>query len=238
MPSESSVKSLPLHPNGHLGLARAGEPVTVLRSRGEEHVLGLRYGCAVCDEAPELRVTAAAVEVLNACPYPEGITTEIVLAVPSGRIIVTDNLRHVYDWDDEAIGDYNTAIGQARAIRAMADAGCAYGPVGNSCPGFYRTGPDSYIIARGGYDEDSGDRTSPATGAKQLASICTDLWAYSLADLAHFTSLGGSITELGGNADIVDVTPGAYRFTHHTGEATFDHDTAQPLIFAHVERIA
>ena len=236
MLTDASFRDLPLLSNGHLGLVREGDLVTVLRFDGEERTLGVRRCCDVCGERPQLKVTANAVEVTNACPYPRGITTETTLRVPSGRIVVTDDLRGVYGWDLETIGDYNTTAGQDRAIRSLAAAGCAFGPVGNSCPGLYRTGPDTYLIATPGYDENEGDEQ--LAGAERIAGIITDLWAYSIADADDFTARGGSIAGLGWNAEVVDVTPGTYQVIHHTGEADFDHGAPTALIFAHIRRIA
>ncbi|SEM77716.1 hypothetical protein [Streptacidiphilus jiangxiensis] len=235
-PDLPSLQDLPLHSNGHLGLAGEGSLVTVLRAGGEERIMGVRHSCAVCGESPQLEVTADAVEVTNACLYPDGITTETTLNVPSGKIVITDDLRGVYGWDLETIGDYNTAAGQDRAIRSLAAAGCAFGPVGNSCPGLYRTGPDTYVIATPGYDEDEGDEQ--LAGAERIAGIVTDLWAYSIADVDDFTARGGSVADLGWTADVVDITPGTYQVIHHTGEAGFDHDAPGALVFAHIQRIA
>lgn len=233
-PADYGYQDLPLKPNGHRELIHDKENlVTVLRIDGRERVIGVQYSCAVCDERPHLQVTPDAVEVVNPCPFPDGITTEITLAVPSGKIVVTDDLRPLYDWDDNQVGDYNTAAGQANAIRAMAAAGCAYGPVGNSCPDLYRTGPDSYTIARSGWNDEDEDLL-PA--GERLAGICTDLWAYSIADLDDFLQRGGDVDSF--NAEVVEVTPGTYRFVHLTGRADFDHDATGPLVFARIQRIA
>ncbi|MFE4512592.1 hypothetical protein ACFRMQ_00120 [Kitasatospora sp. NPDC056783] len=231
-----SFQNLPLHPNGHLGLVRDGALVTVLRMEGQEHILGVRHSCVVCDEGSQLQVGARAVEVTNPCSYPDGITTETILHVPSGRIVIADDLRAVYGWDRETIGDYNTAAGQDRAIRSLAAAGCAFGPVGNSCPGLYRTSPDTYVIATAGYHENGSE--DQLAGAERVAGIITDLWAYSIADLDDFTARGGSVAALAWSADIVDITPGTYQVTHHTGEVGFDHDAPGALTFAHIRRIA
>ncbi|MCZ1021106.1 hypothetical protein [Streptomyces noursei] len=181
------------------------------------------------------RVVEDAVEVVDPCPYPDGITTTITLDVPSGKLLVTDDLRPVFNWDDNVIADYNTVLGQAQAVEAMAAVGCAYGPVGNSCPGLYRTGPDSYIIASPRYDDDDNPSIPEST---RLAGICTNLWAYSLADFEHWKAKGGDPAELGWTGTVVDVPPGAYRFTHHSGERGFDSDSLETVIFAHIECVA
>jgi hypothetical protein len=196
----------------------------------------LPQSCEVCDMQPTGRIVGDAVHVLDPCPYPNGITTEITINVPSGKIIVADDLRPVFKWDDSTMARYGTTIGQAQAIKAMAAIGCAYGPAYNCGLGLWRTGPDSYIIANPAYSEE--DDEPSILGATLLAKICTDLWAYSIADYDHWLSQGGDPHQLSWADTIVDVTPGTYRFTHHSGERGFDHEGADDVIYAHVERIA
>lgn len=242
---ESPVRTLPLHANGHVMTRENEAEVEVLFFSGfpgmEDHepmVQGLSYTCAMCGEWPTLRVTGEGVFIDSPCPCSEGIITVVTLEVPSGKILVADNLRDIYRVDRTGMADYNTPLGQAQYIKAMAGVGCAYGPVGNSCPGLWRTGPDSYVIARMPYDEDDDLAKPEPPGAERLAGICTDLWAYCVADYEDWLRRGGEPQEvLGWSYDVVEVPPGTYRFTHHTGELDFDHD-ADHLVFAHIERIA
>lgn len=164
-----------------------------------------------------------------------GITTVITLAVPSGKLVVADDLRPVYDWLHDEVDDYNSPRGQAQATEAMARRGCAYGWVGNSCPGLYQTGKGTYVIASPSYSFDLGDEVLPANW-KLLASIITDLWAYSIADLADFELKSGNLKSLSWSVTSVDVNPGTYEFTHHTGEKNFNHD-ADTVIFADIRRV-
>ncbi|MFB6887204.1 hypothetical protein ACFCY8_41020 [Streptomyces noursei] len=230
-----TIERLPLQANGHLISLKA--EVEVLRLGGREpSVSGVASRCAVCDRRPVFRVTDSAVHVQEPCPYPDGITTKITIDVPSGKLLVTDNLRPVFNWDDNAIADYSSTLGQAQAAEAMAAVGCAYGPVGNSCPGLYRTSPDSYIIARPHYDDDDNPSIPVST---RLATIWTDLRAYSIADLEHWKAKGGDPAKLlGWTHTVVDVQPGTYQFIHHSGERGFDRKAAETVTFAHVERIA
>ncbi|GGS85211.1 hypothetical protein GCM10010156_49780 [Planobispora rosea] len=228
------VETLPLEANGHL-ISRKSQ-VKVLRPFDGEKplILSAEYCCAVCGAWPTFAITKDTVRVQEPCPYPDGITTTITLAVPSGKLLVTDDLRPVYDWNDESFASYNTALGKAQAIEAMAAIGCAYGPTSNCGLGLYRTGPDSYIIATASLDE--ADNPSPPDSAC-LASICTDLWAYSCADFEHWKARGGDPGTLDWSDTVVDVAPGTYRFIHHSGERGFDRDAIGTVIWAHVERI-
>jgi len=206
----------------------------VVSGSGEEPIAPcLAYTCALCDRPPKIQITDGAVQVQDPCPYPNGITTTITLSVPSGKMVVDDDLRSVYDWDREGLASYGTALGQAQVVEAMAAIGCAYGPVGNSCPGLYRTAPDTYVIAIPGY----GDGAPSLRDESCLASICTGLWAYSIADAGHWEERGGDPHVPGWSGTIVDVTPGTYRFTHTLGARIVDADGTAPQIFARVERV-
>lgn len=229
------MTGMALHPNGHL-LSRSPDLVVdVLQIPGHPgppFIDGpVADRCAICGDRPDFYVEDGFVCVREPCAYPDGIASLITLEVPSGRIIVTDDLRPMYQVDDGDL-DYNTALGQHVYMQRMAAQGCAYGPVGNSCPGLYRTGRDTYVIASPDYDE-ATDAPVGVEG-KILASITTDLWAYSIADFGHWRAKGGGSVR--GAFALVPVPAGVYRFTHHTGERGFDHD-ARPLVFADIARV-
>ncbi|WP_327359777.1 hypothetical protein [Streptomyces sp. NBC_01304] len=216
-----SLETLPLKSNGHL--ISPLDEVRVYRPGGDEEpvVFDITNSCDMCGEwLPEIRVTADAVELVNPCPYAAGVTTEITLSVPSGKLVVADDLSPIYDWRDKVTTSYGSAREQEQAVAIMAAAGCAFGPVGNSCPGLYRTGPDEYVIASG------------FTGGQKLAVIGTDIWTYSIADFEDWKARGGDAEE-----DVVDVRPGTYRFVHHFMERQFD-GLADTAVFAHIERLA
>ncbi|MER5988070.1 hypothetical protein [Streptomyces sp. NPDC001787] len=234
------ITTMRLNNNGHHLLRKGTDEVTVISEPGKERpdfVQGAYSACAVCDEQPTYVLRDGEVHAQDPCAHPMGITTEVTLDVPSGKLIVTDDLRDVYDTDFFAGADYNTALGQAQVIQAMAALGCAFGPVGNSCPGLYRNGADTYVIASVYVDEDTDD--APALPEPdRLARICTDLWAYMLADFEDWKAKGGTPQgRMLGDHTVIDVPPGTYKITHHTGEHSFDRD-ADLVEFAHIERIA
>ncbi|WP_141747714.1 hypothetical protein, partial [Streptomyces nanshensis] len=57
-------------------------------SFGELVVIGAHSRCADCDQAPVYVVGEEAVHVQSPCPFPDGITMQITLEVPSGQMIV------------------------------------------------------------------------------------------------------------------------------------------------------
>jgi hypothetical protein len=230
------ITDLTFRANGHLFHVEDGKQVAVFTLQPSEPFIPdlTAARCAFCDQwAEPLVVTSDAVTVATPCPYPDGLTSVITLEVPSGKVIVTDDLRPVYNWDDAEMASYNSALGQYQATGAMAAAGCAYGPVGNSCPGFYRTGGDTYVIASLAYDEETDKEVLPA-GWELLAGIVTDLWAYSVADFGDWVDKNGDPAT---PAVVVDLPRGTYQFTHHSGERSFNHDAEGTVVFAHIQRI-
>lgn len=230
----SLICALPFRANGHYTRIADGELADVYLPHLNPFPAQLNSNCYSCGDRLDLEVTEDAVTVVRPCSYPDGITTVITLAVPSGQLLVSDDLRPVYRWDGSAMADYNSALGQAQATMAMAEAGCAFSPVGNTCPALYRTGKDRYVIASPGYDEDTGTEQLPA-GWDRLAGIVTDLWAYSVADYAHWQSRGGNPAGLDWCETVIGIAPGDYQFTSHSGERSFNCHTAGTAIFAHIE---
>jgi len=234
-------QTLPLDQRGHL-FGKNVDTVKVILFEDHDLILGnagFSYRCAWCDAWQDFKVIDGVVCQPEPCPYPDGITTTVALAVPSGKLVVFDDLRDTYQLPPrvEEFASYNSVLGQHQVIEAMAAVGCAYGPVGNTCPGLYRTGEGTYAIASPDCDEDKGDNVLP-DGWTYLAGIITDLWAYSIADHADFTAKGGTANTGRSHApEVVNVPPGTYRFTHHTGESGFDSYADGAVIYADIERV-
>lgn len=230
------IINLPVESNGHQW-GRDGHAVDVIKDNGVQHVMGHHHGCVTCGEGLELEITETAAVPKEPCLYPDGITTKIVLRVPSGKIVVDDDLRPLYDGFNDHFASYNTDLGQSQVIKAFAEQGCAFGPVGNSCPGLYRTGEGTYVLASGVYDDEDDNEGLP-DGWELLASVCTDLWAYSIVDYDDWEAKGGKSTDHWGGAGIVEIPAGEYEFTHHTGEQGFNHWADGIIIFAHIRKTA
>lgn len=206
--------------------------------------MGLSYnGCSFCGQTPPLAADGEkrVVRVTEPCPTPEGITTEFYLDVPSGKIVVDDDLRPIYDFGIENLEhDYNTALGQSEMSIEMAKLGCAYGAVGNSCPNLYQTGEGTYVIATPDYgDDDAEDTDEPVSvPGKELAGICTDLWAYSIADYDDWIAKGGKETDHWAGPTVVEIPAGRYKFTHLTGRRGFDGWASGEITYATIEKIS
>ncbi|MBI5153022.1 MAG: hypothetical protein HZA36_00975 [Parcubacteria group bacterium] len=115
------------------------------------------------------------------CPYPDGIPLSVELNIPSGVIMVTDNLSPAFDVEripeKHGFYDINYDIGRVRFSRLMEEVGCAFLCVGQSFPGVYRLDSKHFTIARYGYDDDRGELHPEGI---LVASIDTELWWCSL----------------------------------------------------------
>lgn len=226
------------------------------------------FSCALCDEYPQFTVVEdgdgkpVSLHATSECSLPDGLKTIVDLAVPSGILVVSDDLRPVYGRDSTPRGEhpgYNSVAGQAHAIRDMAAQGCAYGPAFFG-PSLVRTGKDRYVIAS--IDTESQPGEEEYLAGVVVAKVSTNLWAYSIADFQDWRTklsarlretprqsstrpeamgsrpgyAGADPTTLPYGITAVDVTPGVYRFTYHGGEAQFDYDV-RPAIYADVERV-
>jgi hypothetical protein len=239
------MKRMIFRANGHLLSVPDGQVIMIIEDDGFGRAFSpeLPFPCQSCDASPWLRIAGDAAWMQGPCPYAGGITTIVTLAVPSGKLIVSDSLRPVYDWQaGDLTVSYNSLLGQHQAMVAMERAGCAFGPVGNTSPGLFSTGGDSYAIASLDYypgDGETGLSQEEATpqGWTLLAKTCTDLWAYSIADFEDWASRGGNALALGYGDTVISVPPGDYQFTHHTGERSFDSGADGTVIYAHVTRI-
>lgn len=200
------------------------------------------FECAWCGERPKIVLdetgTEPVVRAMTACSVPDGFKTVFELKVPSGRVVIDDDLRDVYNLSDEEadkLPSLNVRRGTHETSLAFAAIGCAHGYVGNSCPGFYKVGAGQYVIANSGSTDD--DVEIPIENGVKLAQIVTDLWWYSIADYDDFIARGGD-PKRSWCRNVVSVPPGTYRFIHHTNERGFNFDEfRKPVIYAHIERV-
>ncbi len=221
-------------------MERYGETVDVYAHPVDTFALRSVHECTFCGVRPQfyLERDDSKVTADSECTATDGVITTYEVVFPSGRVVVDDDLRDVFEIPIERGGEfysYNTAIGQRQVVMAYAEHDIAYGPVGNTCPDVYRVAEDKYQIANPAYDDD--DEPKDYDGVS-LAGVCTDLWAYTLMDYAQYQELGGS-EKMGWTRTIIDIKPGRYRFTHHTGERSFDYDQyKETQVYADFEWIA
>ncbi len=187
--------------------------------------------CPVCDEHLAMETNGQVMRPTTDCKYPDGMITETELNVPSGKIVVKDDLRQWFDY----VGDFNinSTKGTTLATIEMAKIGCAHGFVGNSCPGIYRQADDVYIIANPGYKNGSyedEDKIDPE--GEYVAGICTDLWWYSLVDYDEFKRRAGDITPEEAGAEVFEVRLGVYHFRQMREDLNNEEKDGVPYIYA------
>jgi len=183
--------------------------------------------CYTCGEEPDFETNGLVLRAKSTCPYPDGIPLIFELNVPSGVMIVANDLRRHFDF--QGYYSVNTVIGCVKTTKAMEAVGCAYAFVGNSCPGVYKTKEDTFVIASMGYDRETDKEIQPE--GVHVAGIVTDLWWYSIVDGDEFARRG---CEGEYDVDRVQVRPGVYRFTHHSLDHEDNFET-QPFIYTLIE---
>lgn len=238
------ITTIPLHPNGHRVTGRLGtDTVDVAWRDGignadNATMITHLFECKTCGDRPWPRLTEDGAFIDTPCLLPDGVTTTITLAVPSGKIIISDDLRPTYKIEDrEDWLTINSSSGMQRQGLAFAEIGCAWGFVGNSSPGLYRTGEHTYVIASPDYDEETDEVTGPLAAIKPLAAICTDTWAYCIADYGDFLARGGAGHTSWHARDVVEIPAGTYEFTTYSGKAGFECHGDGTVIFADIRRV-
>ena len=226
------------------GVLEGGPPLTTPHRLGRPS--GLR--CYYCGERLEIATDGRNFSVSGPpCPLPNGLEFhDIELNVPSGILVVDDDLRRWYplerDWE------INELPGKIKMIEDHAAVGLAMGFVGNSCPNLRRAGDQKFVVAR--YLEHVWDPNqevevdNPAANpwGEVLANVCTDLWWYSIADgddfarrLAHFTpEISLEDWAAGYTHNLVRVPPGVYRVRWFP-DSYKDEDTQGAILYAEIE---
>lgn len=172
------------------------------------------------------------------CSFPGGMPVyDVVLAIPSGRIVFANDLRTLAPVNANFGG--SSAADTRGYTEALATGGLALLFTGNTCPNVWKVNStelrvanyhDSAEYAEGGeFDGDDvrGTFTPKDQWGEDQGSICTDLWWYSAMDYDLFVErcvgLGWDPEKV---ADfIVDVEPGNYAFSQEKP----DRDTVTEL---------
>lgn len=218
---------------------------------------GEAHGCNWCGERVLANFDGERVVLRTECPAVDGAPYSIDLPVPSGEMVLADDLRPVFlrPSDDESYhrcpDGVNTAFGQREEALWMIERGCAYGQTGNVSRALYRVDDDHYVIAEPAFneDEDSLDEMWVPPEWELMADIDGAVWCYNVADAGEWDRRLPKVLadetidewerdrwDSRRQPERVKVKPGIYKFTHHAGERTFDHDSSDVKIYAHIER--
>jgi hypothetical protein len=237
-----TIRTLPLKANGHRLLREDTVKVAMIPTGGDNPdtpmLVSHLFSCAYCGDYVHYTITDDAVHVDNPCKYSDGITTTIRLNVPSGKLVINDDLRPVYDgYGREGFADYTSNLGVAQVVEEFAKQGCAFGFVGDAWPDLFQTGDGEYVLANCGWDEELDGPRTPE-GWTRLAGVDGAVWSYSIADFGDWVARGGDVKNLDEDAEIVRIPAGVYEFTYHGGEKGFDRHAAGTVIFTHIKKVA
>ena len=162
--------------------------------------------------------------IADKCCRPDEVPApEFELNVPSGYLIVSDDLRGNGFELSYSVGNLNNDYTLMDVPYHYANIGMAHAFVGNSSPRLYRIkGTDTYVIRdyipEADWDEDYHPETSyekEPENYEKLAQILTGLWWYSIVDYDEFLKRGNTFeSKEDSNLHKVAVKPGVYRFHH------------------------
>jgi hypothetical protein len=173
-------------------------------------------------------------------PFYENTVVEI--SVPSGKLIVSDELRGPERFRIEAKFNPNYGLGMNALAQEFAEkANMAYGFVGNSCPSVTRQADGTLLVVQGEYDEEE-DESVFNDDETVVAKICTDHWAAMMTDYQNWLDNGGNAVEKeglhhDGGMTVFDVTPGKYRWTAYTHNDHFDLQAYGRVVYAKLQLI-
>ncbi len=144
---------------------------------------------------------------------------EVAISVPSGKLVYANDLRHIYRIPEEkgSPQSSNGALWNKIITMGYGEAGLLHGYVGNSCPSINKKG-DMLII--GNSSSDGNWESRDDLPGKQVGSICTDLWWYSIADKMdfeiHARGAGIKPEDISKHYDgVIEVKPGRYLLKHY-----------------------
>lgn len=189
----------------------------------------------------------------HAMPKPRGYfakqkpfhgTTVVEIAVPSGKLIASDDLRSTPHFDVDAPLSINYGAGIDAWARLFAEkAQVAYAFVGNSCPSISRQEDGTLTVVELGFNQEFDEPVQEGNEVV-VASICTDMWAVMLTDYQHWLSHGGPEVDaanepfaIDNKYSVIDVVPGLYRWTAHSSNDAFDMNREGRIEYARLELI-
>ncbi len=178
------------------------------------------------------------------CKFPNGLPmTEWELNVPSGKLVVANDLLSLFPLPEDEDFDINTTIGCRQTALAYAANGMSHAFVGNSCPGVFKCVDGAFKIANPPNEEEWDDKKekwvkvkpAPKFEGERVAGICTDLWWFSLCDQAEFQRRCKRFKKKAADfsIEVVSIKPGVYRF-HHDEEAR-GHDRPGECVYTRFE---
>lgn len=194
---------------------------------------GLR-SCSSCSSEDLVLETNGLVLRLTGtpCPFPNGLPpVEWELNVPSGKLVVANDLRALFPLPGGEDFDINSETGCQQTSRAYSENGLSHAFVGNTCPGVYRC-EKGFKIANPPSEEKWDGKAyvevvpRPVFEGERVTGICTDLWWYSICDYDEFKRRCKHFKRKASDfhVETVEVKPGVYRFRHNARDSDDDYE--------------
>jgi len=194
---------------------------------------GSDQGCHECGKKVRYKFNGRTIKAMDACPHPTGqppISFDI--KVPSGVMVFGNYFKGVEIDINAAFhaGEFGYTE-HLSELKHYASKGVAQVYCGNSCPSIHKE-KDQFWIGNSALDEDY-DKVVDSMPGKEVCSVCTDLWAWSMTDLRRALELEGTVA----GRDLVRVTPGTYRVTQKFYSKGGYGPPGKADIFATMERV-
>lgn len=177
-------------------------------------------------------------------PVPEPFEgpTVVEIAVPSGKLIISDDLRKAPLFEIDPQQSINYRAGCDAYSKLLAEkVNVAYASVGNTCPRITVNADGLIQIVSLDWTKETGVLFEE--GEVEEGQLSTDHWAAMATDYDFWLACGGkSVEEANAKYSfethyVLDVAPGKYRWTVFAHSADFDSDLPGRHVFANLELI-
>lgn len=172
----------------------------------------------------------------TSCEISDDVLLEVILEVPSGKIVVANSLKHEFTLSDEFTKDYsnnslNHKLGRVNYNLEYAKQDVLYVSALGS-PSLYLSPDGEMVFAF--LDEDDYDSGE----WKELADLSGSLWAYMAVDYQKFIDAGHDIENEHDEKHVIEVTPGTYKITSYTETKDFKWDSCDTVIYGKIEKVS
>jgi hypothetical protein len=175
-------------------------------------------------------------------PEPFYGQTVVEITVPSGKLIVSDDLRRTPTFDIDPQQSINYGAGCDAYSKLQAEqVNVAYASVGNTCPSITVDADGLIQIVTLDWTQETGPIFE--NNEVSVGTICTSHWAAMATDYQHWLDNGGKPIDEA-NAEfkfdtyfVLDVEPGKYRWTVFSHSDRFNSDEPGRHVYAHLELI-
>lgn len=187
--------------------------------------------CYWCEQRPVFSYDGTLVRAVTPCEFPDGYSVTVSLSVTSGKIVIAEDLSHVYTSSRLPDGIPRKALGRKQTMETVAQDGSVFGFIPKVNFNLYQSDENTFALVSPGCNDDWEPNEVEGT---ELASL-DESWTYAVADHDDYLTKGGTIDDEW--MEVVEVPNGIYTFTHHVFEKPFDgNDYSTPMTLASITR--